>query len=97
MRIYMPNVRRPDEAPNRKPPMQRMTWEEICQDDTLRGRWIAMDDCSFDESTGRAMEGLVVDSDDDLAELCKRMRESEWKNCSIVFADTAAGVRRRLN
>ena len=34
--------------------MQRMTWEQICKDDELRGRWIAMDECSFDEATGRA-------------------------------------------
>jgi hypothetical protein len=96
MRIQMPNVRR-QEAHNQGSELQRMTWEEICRSEVLRGRWIAMDDCSFDETTGRAMEGLVVDSDDDLAELCKRMRESEWKNCSIVFADLAAGTGRRLN
>lgn len=67
--------------------MQRMTWEQICQHEELRGRWIAMDECSFDESTGHAREGLVVDSDDDLAELCNRMRESERTNCSIFYAD----------
>lgn len=78
--------------------MQRMTWEEICRDDGLRGRWIAMGDCSFDEATGRAMEGLVVDADDDLAELCNRMRDSQWKNCSIVYADESGIIpRRRLN
>jgi len=69
---------------------QRMTWDQICQDDHLRGRWIAIDDCSFDESTGKATEGLVVDCDDDLAELCARMRESDHTNCSILFADTRA-------
>lgn len=78
--------------------MQRMTWEEICRDDGLRGRWIAMDDCSFDEATGRATEGMVVDSDDDLAELCSRMRDSQWKNCSIVYADESGVTpRRKLN
>lgn len=66
---------------------QRMTWDEICEDDHLRGRWIAIDDCRFDEATGKATEGLVVDSDDDLAELCSRIRESEHTNCSILFAD----------
>jgi hypothetical protein len=72
-----------------------MTWEEICQDDALKGRWIAMDDCCFDAATGRATEGLVVDSDDDLAELCSRMRESQWRNCSIVFADLTGTPHRR--
>jgi hypothetical protein len=67
--------------------MHRMTWEQICTDASLRGRWVAMDDCSFDEATGRATEGMVVDADNDLAELCSRLRDSQWKNCSIVFAD----------
>lgn len=70
--------------------MQRMTWQEICSSDDLRGRWIAMDECSFDDSTGRATEGLVVDSDDDLAALCSRMRASEHRNCAIVLADEDA-------
>jgi hypothetical protein len=76
--------------------MERMTWDQICQSDDLKGRWIAMDDCRFDEATGRATEGLVVDADDDLAELCARMRESKFTNCSILFADereTLAGRR----
>ena len=70
--------------------MTRMTWNEICQNDGLRGRWIAMDECSFDETTGQATEGLVVDADDDLAELCARMRASEHTNCAILFADNGA-------
>lgn len=70
--------------------MHRMTWDEICRNDDLRGRWIAMDECVFDDSTGNAREGLVVDADDDLAELCARMRNSEHKNCSILFADQTA-------
>jgi hypothetical protein len=75
-----------------------MTWSEICTDAELRGRWIAIDECTFDESTGRATAGLVVDSDDDLAELCNRMRDSMWKNCSIVFVDDGEAPRRpRLN
>ncbi len=73
--------------------MNKMTWREICEDDGLRGRWVAIDDCRFDEVTGRAMEGSVVDVDDDLAELCARIRESEWKNCSIVFAELDGPTR----
>jgi hypothetical protein len=71
-----------------------MTWEEICHNDGLRGRWVAISDCTYDEATGRATEGLVVDSDDDLAELCSRMRSSQWKNCSIVFADEGSAPQR---
>jgi hypothetical protein len=64
-----------------------MTWDQICGNQDFRGRWIAVEDCAYDEQTGQATEGLVVDADDDLAELCSRMRDSEWKNCAIFFAD----------
>jgi hypothetical protein len=90
----MPNLRRTEE-PNLRAGKQRMTWEEICRDEALRGRWIALDDCCFDEASGRALEGLVVDADDDLAELCNRMRASQWRNCSIVFAHTESPPQRR--
>lgn len=65
--------------------MERMKWEQICSQDEFRGRWVALDSCRYDESTGRATEGAVVDADDDLAELCTRMRESARKNCAILF------------
>jgi hypothetical protein len=65
--------------------MERMTWEEICAHEELRGRWVALDGCRYDEVTGKATEGAVVDVDDDLAELCSRIRDSEWKNCAILF------------
>lgn len=76
-------------------PAQRMTWDEICTNDALRGRWIAMSDCSYDDATGRTTAGLVVDADDDLAELCSRIRDSEWKNCSIVLVDASGKPARR--
>ena len=82
-------------------PLPRMTWDEICTHEALRGRWVAMSDCSFDDATGRTTAGLVVDADDDLAELCSRIRDSEWKNCSIVLVDDsgkpAPRAGRRLN
>lgn len=82
------------EPSNRDPDMQRMTWDEICQCSEFKGRWIAMDECHYDEATGRATEGLVVDSDDDLAELCARIRESDRTNCSILFAGDEHGSYR---
>ena len=72
--------------------MQRMTWKEICENDDLRGRWVAIDGCLFDESTGSAVSAEVVDADDDLAELCARIRESKWKNCSILLAERDSEV-----
>lgn len=46
-----------------------------------------MDACRYDEATGRATEGEVVDIDDDLAELCQRVRSSQRRHCAIVFCD----------
>lgn len=66
---------------------QRMTWKEICHCEDYRGRWVALDDCRYDEASGKASEGAVVDVDDDLVDLCQRLRESALKNCAIVFCE----------
>lgn len=65
--------------------MERMNWEEICRHEDFRGRWVALDACRYDEGSGRATEGAVVDVDDDLVELCNRIRESEFQGCEILF------------
>jgi len=67
------------------PTMDRTTWDEICRRHECRGRWVALDQCSYDESTGKATEGQIVDMDDDLVELCNRLREAELTNCAILF------------
>ncbi len=65
--------------------MERMTWDEIRQRQDLRGRWIVLFDCKYDEVTGKALEGSVVDSDLDLAKLCRRVNSEHRRNCAIVF------------
>lgn len=64
----------------------RLAWCEICQRSEYRGRWVALDECRYDDQ-GKAAEGAVVDADEDLVELCSRMRASDRKNCAILFAD----------
>jgi len=66
---------------------ERLSWEQIRCVDLFRGRWVALDACKYDEATGRAAEGEVVDIDDDLAELCQRVRSSQRRHCAIVFCD----------
>lgn len=68
----------------------RMTWSDICRADEFKGRWVALCECHYDESTGKATEGSVVDVDDDLVELCSRIRASDKKNCAILFCDENA-------
>ncbi|MGE0786842.1 MAG: hypothetical protein AB7S26_14315 [Sandaracinaceae bacterium] len=62
-----------------------MSWDEICREEAYRGRWVALDDCRYDEASGRAVEGAVVDADADLVELCGRIQRSDYKNCAILF------------
>jgi hypothetical protein len=33
------------------------------------------------------MRGVVVDSDEDLVELCSRMQRSDNRHCAILFCD----------
>ncbi len=63
----------------------RMSWPEIRQSDDYRGRWVALDDCTYDARTGRPSAGSVVDADDDLVELCNRMRIANSRRCAILF------------
>ncbi len=65
-----------------------MAWEDICRASMWQGRWVALDDCAYNEA-GEATAGLVVDYDDDLAELCARLSADRRKRCSIVFCPPA--------
>jgi hypothetical protein len=47
--------------------------------------WVALDNCRYDQVTREPVEGDVVDSDQDLAGLCRRMRETGRTACSILF------------
>ncbi len=66
---------------------RRLSWRQICRTDDFRGRWVALDNCRFDHATAVPAEGDVIDADEDLAELCKRIREADRSHCSIVFCD----------
>jgi hypothetical protein len=37
--------------------------------------------------TAQPVEGTIVDSDEDLVELCTRIRQSENKHCAILFCE----------
>ncbi len=67
--------------------MTRMTWPELCRSQQFKGLWVALDNCRLDQSTLQPIEGDVVDSDEDLADLCARMREAGRSSCSILFCE----------
>ena len=65
-----------------------MAWEDICREASWQGRWIALDACAYNEA-GEATAGLVVDYDDNLADLCARLSAERRKRCSVVFCPPA--------
>jgi hypothetical protein len=70
----------------------RMTWPQICRREEFRGRWVALDECTYDPRTSRPSEGTVIDADEDLVALCSRMQDSDSKHCAILFCDQRAAI-----
>lgn len=64
-----------------------MAWWELCRLDEYRGRWVALDNVRYDPVTSRPIEGDVVDADEDLADLCARMRSTDRTACAILHCD----------
>jgi len=64
-----------------------MGWREICHSDQYRGRWVALDNVRYDPMTSRPLEGDVVDADEDLADLCARMRAADRTACAILHCE----------
>jgi hypothetical protein len=64
-----------------------MSWPQIRQSDEYKGRWVALDNCRYDAKTAEPVEGTIIDADEDLVELCTRIRQSENKHCAILFCD----------
>ena len=65
----------------------RMTWPELCRSERYTGLWVALDKCRFDPTTRQPIEGDVVDAHEDLAELCRQMREAGHSSCAILFCE----------
>ena len=68
-----------------------LSWTEICASPEFQGNWGALDNCRYDSATQQPVEGEVVDCDEELGELCARMRNSGHSSCAIVFCDTGRG------
>ena len=77
---------RPESEPKSSQPA--MAWEDICRESTWQGRWVALDECAYNDA-GEATAGAVVDYDDNLADLCARLSAERRKRCSVVFCPPA--------
>jgi hypothetical protein len=78
-----------------------MTWVEMSRSDKYRGRWVALDHIEYEPGTSQPREADVVDSDEDLGELCTRMRAADCTACAILFCEdettiSMPSVRRAL-
>ena len=73
----------------------RMSWPEIRGSVEYRGRWVALDECVYDGKTAEPLEGAVVDADDDLVELCTRIRSQQGRHCAILYCEEAAPISSR--
>lgn len=76
-----------------------MTWSEVCCSDRFRGRWVALDNVRYAAGSSAPVEADVVDADEDLAELCSRMRAADRTSCAILFCEEPlppTSVRRPL-
>lgn len=67
------------------PSNSAMKWPQVSRTERFRGFWVALDNCRYDHVTRQPTEGDVVDSDQNLADLCRRMRESGRSSCSVLF------------
>ena len=65
----------------------RLSFPHKQQSAELRGRWVALDNCRYDTKTGQPVEGTIVDSDEDLVELCTRIKQGDNKHCAILFCE----------
>lgn len=68
------------------------TWSDLSQSDEYRGQWVALDNCRYDHSTGKPLEGDVVDSDTDFSALCARMKSSGRCSCALLFCDDSVHI-----
>lgn len=67
-----------------------MTWSEVCQSDLFRGRWVALDNVRYAAGSTIPVEAEVFDADEDLAELCRRVRAADRTACAILFCEEGA-------
>jgi hypothetical protein len=48
---------------------------------------VALDNCTYDAKTAEPVEGVIIDADADLVELCTRIKQGERQHCAILFCE----------
>lgn len=65
----------------------RMSWSEICSARQYSGRWVALGECRYENDPQHPTEATVLDADDDLGELCSRVKRTSRQCCTILFCE----------
>lgn len=86
--FFAPDDRSSEPSPAFVENQRPRLWSELCNDNELQGRWVALDACRYDASSGQVLEGVVVDVDDDLGALCSRVKSARCKHCAIVLVSS---------
>ena len=63
----------------------RVLWSHLTAREEHQGHWVALEDVRYDDGTREPLDGVLVDSDEDLAVLCSRIQQREQASCSILF------------
>ncbi|NUP09501.1 MAG: hypothetical protein HOW73_25935 [Polyangiaceae bacterium] len=71
----------------------RARWDDLCASADFIGRWVAIDNVTYQPGTRTPSEVEVVDVDDDLAALCTRMRASNQTSCCVLHCLEKKSVR----
>ncbi len=72
----------------------RANWADLCNTDDYSGRWVALDNVRYTPGTSEPLEADVVDVDDDLVELCNRMRASDRTSCCVIQCTMKQAISR---
>jgi hypothetical protein len=67
-----------------------MSWDQMRTSRELTGRWVALDNIRFAPGSSEPLEADLVDVDDDLVELCARIREGDRTSCRILHCVSTA-------
>ncbi len=71
----------------------RVQWAKLCKDSEYKGKWVALQSVTYD--SGTPVDGELVDSHEDVGELCAKIQLADRTACAILFCDDkGSGIRR---
>ena len=72
----------------------RIQWARLCKGSEYKGKWVALQNVIYD--SGTPVEGELVDSHEDVGELCARIQLADRTACAILYCDDKGRGTRRV-